>query len=133
MILKYRLEDEGGISEISAVDDEVYNIVRSLAIRVGVIHMDEDGGEPVCTLAIERMLKTYKEEHHGGSGLTNAVEAELKVLHELHPNRVHMRRVCRAHKGISCDYAVACGNGKQGQHDLCIYPNVCELSKEEAF
>lgn len=132
MILKYRLEDEGGISEISAVNEAVYDVVRSLAIRVGVIRMEEDGDEPVCTLAIERMLKTHKKEH-GVSGLTNAVEAELKVLHELHPDRVHMRRVCRAHKGISCDYAVACGNGKQGQYDLCIYPNMCELSSEEAF
>lgn len=130
MLLKYRLEDDRGVSEISAVNEAVYEAVRALAIRVGVIQEGEAGGSRACTLAIEWMLKTYKYEH-GVSGFTDAVEAELKVLHELHPDRVRMRWTCQAHQGISCDYALDMGEGKA---DLCVYKGAvdCPFSKELA-
>jgi hypothetical protein len=105
----------------------VRKTLEELAIEAGLTAPQDRA----CTIAIEKMLEIYKSEH-GESGMTEAVEVELRVLHELHPNRVQVRRVCRAHKGISCDFAVARGNGEQGQHDLCTYPHVCELSSEEA-
>lgn len=127
MLLKYRLEDEGDVSEISAVNEAVYDVVRSLAIRVGVIQAGKHGDKRACTLAIERMLKTYKYEH-GASGMTDAVEAELKVLHELHPDRILVRKTCGAHKGVSCDYAHALG----ASVDECSYKGDCPFAKEAA-
>ena len=127
MLLKYRLEDEGDVSEISAVNEAVYDVVRSLAIRVGVIQKGETGGIRACTLAIENMLKTYKYEH-GTSGLTEAVEAELKALHELHPDRILVRKTCGAHKGISCDYAHALTQSV----DECSFKGDCPFAKEAA-
>lgn len=127
MLLKYRLEDEGDVSEISAVNEAVYDVVRSLAIRVGVIQKGETGGRRACTLAIENMLKTYKGEH-GISGLTEAVEAELRVLHELHPDRILVRKTCGAHKGISCDYAHAL----TANMDECSFKGDCPFAREAA-
>lgn len=127
MLLKYRLEDEGDVSEISAVNEAVYDAVRSLAIKVGVIQKGETGGRRACTLAIENMLNTYKGEH-GVSGLTDAVEAELQVLHELHPDRILVRKTCGAHKGISCDYAHAL----TANMDECSFKGDCPFAKEAA-
>ena len=127
MRLKYRLEDEGDVSEISAENEAVYHVVRSLAIRVGVIQEGETGGKRACTLDIENMLKTYKGEH-GVSGLTDAVEAELLVLHELHPDRILVRKTCGAHKGISCDYAHALTENM----DECSFEGDCQFAKEAA-
>lgn len=129
--LFYRLERDGKVvADVAAMNDAIYDTVRTLAIRVGVIQEGGAGGERACTLAIEKMLKTYKDEH-GVSGLTDAVEAELKVLHELHPDRVRMRWTCQAHQGISCDYALDMGEGKA---DLCVYKGArgCPFSRELA-
>ena len=129
MELKYKLvRDNGKESEVMANDEAIHPVVYELAKEVGVIPQGDD--ERACTLAIETMLKTYKDEH-GASGLTDAVEAELKVLHELHPDRVRMRWTCQAHKGISCDYALDMGEGKA---DLCVYKGAvgCPFSKELA-
>ena len=132
MELKYKLKrDDGRVVEISAVNEAIYEVVRNLAIAVGVVRERKAGEQRTSTLAIESMLKTYKSEH-GVSGLTEAVEAELRILHELHPDRVRVCRVCFAHEGISCDYAVARGDGKRGLKDLCTYQGDCELSREEA-
>ena len=126
MLLKYRLErDDGNTSEVSAVNEAVYEVVHELAIEVGVIQKGETGGKRACTLAIESMLNTYKGEH-GVSGLTDAVEAELRVLHELHPDRV--RKTCGAHKGISCDYAHAL----TASMDECSFKGDCPFAKEAA-
>lgn len=126
-----RMERDGKVTtETTAVNEAVYEVVRQLAIEVGVIPNRHDG-KRACTLAVQKMLEIYKGEH-GVSGLTDAVEAELQVLLELHPDRVQVRRVCYAHKGISCDYAIARGDGKNGLNDLCTYQNGCELSREEA-
>lgn len=130
MELKYRLvRDDGRESEISAMGEAVHTVVYELAKEVGIIPR-RDGEERACTLAIETMLKTYKDEH-GASGLTDAVEAELRVLHDLHPDRVRMRWTCQAHQGISCDYALAMGEGKA---DLCVYKGArgCPFSRELA-
>lgn len=128
MLLKYRLErDNGHASEISAVNEAVYEVVRALAIEVGVIQEGETGGKRACTLAIESMLKTYKGEH-GVSGLTDAAEAELRVLHELHPDRILVRKTCGAHKGISCDYAHAL----TASMDECSYKGDCPFAREAA-
>ena len=130
MELKYRLvRDDGRECEISAMGEAVHTVVYELAKEVGVIPR-RDGAARACTLGIESMLKTYKDEH-GASGLTDAVEAELKVLHELHPDRVRMRWTCQAHQGISCDYALDMGEGKA---DLCVYKGArgCPFSRELA-
>ena len=128
MILKYRLErDNGHTSEATAVNEAIYEVVRALAIEFGVIQEGETGGSRACTLGIERMLKTYKGEH-GVSGLTEAVEAELKVLHELHPDRILVRKTCGAHKGVSCDYAHAL----TASVDECSYKGDCPFAKEAA-
>ena len=85
-----------------------------------------------CTLAIEKMLKTYKGELHGESGLTDAVEEELRLLHELHPNRILIRRICDAHKGVSCEYAFSHEglelDGKM--RDICTYGDDCPFTRE---
>ena len=128
MILKYRLErDDGHTSEVSAVNEAVCEAVRALAIEVGVIQEGGAGGKRACTLGIESMLKTYKYEH-GVSGMTDAVEAELRVLHELHPDRVLVRKTCGAHKGISCDYAHAL----TANMDECSFKGDCPFAKEAA-
>lgn len=128
MELNYRLKrDDGRIVEISAINEAVYEAVRALAIRVGVIQEGGAGGSRACTLGIENMLKTYKYEH-GVSGLTDAVEAELKVLHELHPDRILVRKTCGAHKGISCDYAHALTVSV----DECSFKGDCPFAKEAA-
>jgi len=129
MLLKYRLErDDGNTSEITATNEAVYEVVRELAIEVGVIQKGETGGKrAVCTLTIENMLKTYKGEH-GVSGLTDAVEAELRILHELHPDRILVRKTCGAHKGISCDYAHAL----TANMDECSFKGDCPFAKEAA-
>ena len=131
MELKYRLvRDDGRESEISAMNEAIHTVVYELAKEVGVIPRRDCASERACTLAIETMLKTYKDEH-GASGLTDAVEDELKVLHELHPDRVRMRWTCQAHQGISCDYALDMGEGKA---DLCVYKGArdCPFSRELA-
>lgn len=128
MLLKYRLErDDGNTSEISATNEAVYEVVRALAVEVGVIQEGGAGGKRACTLAIEDMLKTYRGEH-GVSGLTEAVEAELRVLHELHPDRILVRKTCGAHKGISCDYAHAL----TANMDECSFKGDCPFAKEAA-
>lgn len=133
MELKYKLKrDDGRVIEGFAVNESVYEAVRGLAIEAGVIQERKKAGDKrACTLAIEKMWNIYRSEH-GLSGLIDAVKSELRVLHELHPDRIQVRRVCYAHKGVSCDYAIARGDGKQGLNDLCTYPNGCELSREEA-
>lgn len=128
MLLKYRLErDNGDTSEITATNEAVYEVVRALAIEVGVIQEGGAGGKRACTLAIENMLNTYKGEH-GVSGLTDAVEAELRVLHELHPDRILVRKTCGAHKGISCDYAHAL----TANMDECSFKGDCPFAREAA-
>lgn len=128
MLLKYRLErDDGNTSEITATNEAVYEVVRALAIEVGVIQEGGAGGKRACTLAIENMLNVYKGEH-GVSGLTDAAEAELRVLHELHPDRILVRKTCGAHKGISCDYAHAL----TANMDECSFEGDCPFTKEAA-
>jgi len=128
MKLKYELEcDDGRVAEISAENEAVYEVVRQLAIKVGVIKERNAGEKRACTLAIEKMWNIYRSEH-GLSGLIDAVQSELRVLHELHPDRILLRKTCGAHKGISCDYAHAL----TANMDECSFKGDCPLAKETA-
>ena len=55
-------------------------------------------------------------------------EALKKVLAELHPDRILVRKTCGAHKGVSCDYAHAL----TASVDECSYKGDCPFAKEAA-
>ena len=127
--LFYQIELDGKrVAEISAVNDAIHEVVRQLAIKFGVIKERKAGEKRACTLGIETMLKNYRSIH-GESGLTDAVEAELEVLHELHPDRVQVHPVCQAHSGITCKYAISRDNGLL---PLCGYGDECGLQRSDA-
>ena len=131
MKLEYTFERDGGWSSRQKAEgkEAIRHVLRELARQVFAPNEEPDlGGKRACTLAIEKLLETHKYDH-GTSGLTDAVEAELKTLHELHPDRVQIRLKCLAHDGIVCDYAKAVGVDTK----ICDYKSECAFAQKEAI